>query len=451
MYVKWNKARKCLYRYLALCLCACQVFFCMSVSAFAAESDYDWSDALPDDYVFGKDSPLMPTNRSISISGNGLSMFGMLRSTAGSNSQIVMGASHHYGAWSTHEYHISTDAGSFLGYCAEPRKSSPNGTYPISVLNNKMVKAALLISPGGAWSSVGDKTFPIITGGASSNYSCGHALVGYLYSGSKQGLDATYVNYLDAMVEVLNEMVNDPNNQFYASFNAMLNNYEVYLAVTGSSLQDIVWIEPKPTTPNPPETPDPPEPEEPPVGSVRVTKESADENATEGNSRYSLSGAKFNLSNAPGTDAYSVTKTTDASGVCSWSNVPEGSYILTEVTASKGYLKYSQTIRVMVQGDSTTYKTVPEPPQLGAIEVQKEPKNECMVYQNPNYSLAGAVYQMTLLNDAGNKTNKVYTLPATDAKGKTSLRNLPLGTYLLEEIVVPNGYLKAEDQRVTIN
>ena len=188
------------------------------------------------------------------------------------------------------------------------------------------------------------------------------------------------------------------------------------------------------------------------AGNLRVTKESGNASVTNGNSKYSLQGAVFNLSNAPGTPVYSANATTNASGVAEWTSVPVGTYVLTETSASKGYdLMSPSSVTITVNGGGWTYIDVNEPPRLGAIEVIKVPKNECMVYQNPNYSLAGAIYQLTLLNDAGNKTATVFTLPATDKNGKTLLGNLPLGTYLLEEIVVPNGYLKAEDQRVTIN
>ena len=177
--------------------------------------------------------------------------------------------------------------------------------------------------------------------------------------------------------------------------------------------------------------------ETPITGALTITKSSANASITNGNSNYSLAGAVYELKS--GTTVVK-TLTTNASGVASATEIPLGTYTLTEKTASPGYQLNTGskvvTFTAAAPGVTLTASNAPvlsETPITGSLTITKSSGNTSITNGNSNYSLQGAVYKLV-----GN--GKTYTFPATTADGKASLSNLPLGSYVLSEVTPPPGY-----------
>jgi len=62
-----------------------------------------------------------------------------------------------------------------------------------------------------------------------------------------------------------------------------------------------------------------------------------------------LQGAEFTLSN----DTVTLTATSDANGLVSFSNIASGTYTLAEKTAPTGYTASTQTISVTINSDGS--------------------------------------------------------------------------------------------------
>ncbi|EAC3456766.1 MSCRAMM family protein [Listeria monocytogenes] len=158
-------------------------------------------------------------------------------------------------------------------------------------------------------------------------------------------------------------------------------------------------------------------------GSFELTKVDKDNhNVTLGDAEFKIvsdvSGATYNL-------------ITDYSGKASLSNIPLGSYTLTETKAPVGYVIDSNPVRVTINSDSkTTYTFENEqiPPANGAIEVTKVDSEDAAIH------LADAEFNLI----DGNKN--VVTTVSTDKNGGANLSDLAPGKYQLVETKAPAGY-----------
>ena len=178
-------------------------------------------------------------------------------------------------------------------------------------------------------------------------------------------------------------------------------------------------------------------------GKVEMQKVSSNPQATNGNSNYSLEGAEYELKNA--TASYKLV--TDKNGKASLNKVRSGEYILKEVKAPKGYELNSQEYTVSVKSGQTTVieaEKTTDKPVLGSVELHKISGNSAMTNGNSNYTLKGAVYELT------SKEGRKYTL-TTDDNGYAKVEGIVLGDYVLKETKAPKGFaVSGETENVSI-
>ena len=175
-------------------------------------------------------------------------------------------------------------------------------------------------------------------------------------------------------------------------------------------------------------------------GYAMLRKVSSDTSVTDGNSAYSLKGAKFTLTGVSGNaEGETYTLTTDDSGETKTIQVETGTYKVTETKAPKGFQINSGIANVTVTEKNT--KTAPaeiivkDTPVSSNVFIRKASSENSITEQNELYSLQGAVFELT--NTA---TKKSYTL-TTDSRGITGTIAVPMGTYTVRETAAPKGYL----------
>ena len=179
----------------------------------------------------------------------------------------------------------------------------------------------------------------------------------------------------------------------------------------------------------------------PPKGGLSVSKVSANGTLTNGNSNYSLTGAKYNIYNSAG--GYVQQITTGSNGVASTADdaLDAGTYTVREAEPSKGYSldTNSRTIEVTAgEKASANVVTSHEPPKTGKIELTKTSTHPDITNGNKCYTLKGAVYGV--YTDAS--CTREYGRITTDENGKGSISGLPFGKYWIREITPPTGYYK---------
>ncbi len=294
-------------------------------------------------YVWGKDSDRTDTGKDARLIGEtGGRKF---RSAAGSDVVIRPGTAHSYGSWGTCEFTVTTSEGQFLGYCAQPNLNTPNGTYRVSELDNDMIKAALLIAPGGVPKLYQDYGRNIYNEKDNNVYAYAHALIGYLYMGSLKGLSTSMAAGVRNMADVLNQLSQNPADPSYGVFQDYLKQYRAYVAYTGAAdVQDIVWLEKNPT------------------GSARLKKTSANTEITDGNSCYSLAGAQYGVFRDSGCTQQAAVLTTDVSGNSDTASLDAGTYYVKEITAAKGYQLDPEVYPIQVSAGQTAELNVSDEP-----------------------------------------------------------------------------------------
>ncbi len=151
----------------------------------------------------------------------------------------------------------------------------------------------------------------------------------------------------------------------------------------------------------------------------------------------SLAGAVFQLQDALGLRS-PITLKTDAQGRILFTQLLYGTYNLQEITAPAGYVLdptvHSITINAANQQGgnvaSITLTNTKAPPAVGSLLVNKVDSADASIV------LAGAVFQ---LQDAAGVNAPIAV--TTDAQGQALFSQLPYGTYNLQEITAPQGYV----------
>ena len=172
-----------------------------------------------------------------------------------------------------------------------------------------------------------------------------------------------------------------------------------------------------------------------PYGGILITKVDAQTNMPLANARFRVtdsSGAVVGNSNGE--------YTTDENGEALVPNVKPGSYVITEVEAPAHYAidTTPQTVKVGVDGG--VYKVSFKNQPTGALVLRKLDS----VTREP---LAGAAFKVT--TSGGNVVGTGNGIYRTDATGTITIPHLPKGSYVVQEVEAPEGYI-LENQSQTI-
>ena len=226
--------------------------------------------------------------------------------------------------------------------------------------------------------------------------------------------------------------------------------FKVYILSTGSATQNILGYEYTP------------------IGTVSLSKTSANTGITSGNSCYSLAGAVYGIYSDAGCSAQVTTLTTDAGGNAAAVSLNAGTYYYKELTAPAGYALDSSVQSFTVTDGQNTALSVSDiptndPVRISINKVDSETGDkvqggaslenaEFTVKYYAGYYNAGNLpanatrtWVIKTLKTAGGNymavLNTNYKIAGddfyTNAKGAPVL---PLGTISIEETKAPEGY-----------
>ncbi len=350
-------------------------------------------------------------------------------SAAGTDAVIRPGTNHSYGSWGTCEFRVTTSTGQYLGYCAQPNLATPDGTYSIAELDNTMIKAALLIAPGGVPQLYENYGKSIYNEADNNVYAYAHALIGYLYMGSLKGLSSSMARGVENMANVLSQISHNPLDPSYGLFQSYFGQYKVYVACSGlDTTQDIVWIEKNP------------------AGRAKLKKTSSNTEITEGNSCYSLTGARYGVFWDNGCSRQAAVLTTDESGNSDTADLDAGTYYVKELTAPRGYKLDQEVYPVQVNaGETAELKVSDEPVLSPSVSIHKVDRETGEGMALGAATLENTQFRVNFYNGYYTKENlpekpdRTWVMRTGTAKTRED-EMLPLGTLSVEEIQAPVGY-----------
>ena len=225
--------------------------------------------------------------------------------------------------------------------------------------------------------------------------------------------------------------------------------FKIYRVSTGSEHQDMFGIEAS--------------------GYLCLTKSSANAALTNGNSCYSLAGAKYGIyKNEECTKKIAELKT-NASGYAKSDALDVGTYYIKEISAPASYVLNSNVIKVNVTCGTTTSaqeSKTSEVPKIVTLQylMKKVDKESLVGSPLGGASLEGAKFELKYYCNTSGNTSGAATYSwifKTDKEGIINFQNpdnylvsgskmfkasdgtygLPIGTYTLQEIEAPSGYI----------
>ncbi len=174
-----------------------------------------------------------------------------------------------------------------------------------------------------------------------------------------------------------------------------------------------------------------------PIGKAQLKKTSSNQD-TEGNSNYSLEGAKYGVYKEKACTTKVGTFETDSDGKSNILKLEPKTYYVKETAAPKGYALSTTVSKMVVKEDETITLSVEDTPIKGKLQLIKLSANTGTTSGNACYSLEGAEYGVYKEKAC---TTKVATLK-TGSNGKSSTVSLLANTYYIKETKAPKGYVK---------
>lgn len=172
-----------------------------------------------------------------------------------------------------------------------------------------------------------------------------------------------------------------------------------------------------------------------PYGSLLITKVDALTNKP-------LSNATFQVTTGDGTVVGNSNGmyTTNSDGEILIPNLKPGSYVVTERIAPEGYACDTKPQTIEIGTDGATYKVhFQNQPMCSLVILKKDADNG-----NP---LSGVQFKVTTSKgDVIGRNNGIFT---TDSNGSITISDLAKGSYIVEEVKAPDGYV-LEEQSKTI-
>lgn len=157
-----------------------------------------------------------------------------------------------------------------------------------------------------------------------------------------------------------------------------------------------------------------------------------------------IEGAKFRVIGDNFNQLVTVTN-----GKIKLDGLKKGTYTIQEEIAPNGYIVNNEVYTVEISPNQTTTQAISNAEPVGTIKIVKN-DSETGTNAQGDGTLSGAIYEVYANDDIYNKSKTVkyysrgdlVTTRTTNEKGKTEdITNLPLGKYLVKEIVSPLGYL----------
>ena len=367
---------------------------------------------------------------------------------------------------------LGDDLGSRFSICVQPNKNSPvwSGDQTRTVQVDKVVTDA---TDTGKWNALrnivyyspsypgfkknieGIKQF--YYGDEAKDYGVAHLALAYVYAGRPSDMATWGGTYASACGDVwtrakaLANALYDTNADFDE---AVPESFKIFICYM-DGVQDMVvgYLEAP--------------------GYLNMKKVSNRTSITEGNHCYSLEGAQYTVYDKSGSKAGMLTL--DASGNSNTIELMEGKYTVKETYAPPGYAKDTETYTVNIESEKTTTFTAKDEPITDLIDLllTKNPVGYPHDHGEGDATLKGAVYKFEYYdyirsNEVMLKASKAQNAPlrtwhfVTDVNGKLDGQNptfatgysndalykdkdgktaYPLGTYLIQEVKAPEGYL----------
>lgn len=123
-----------------------------------------------------------------------------------------------------------------------------------------------------------------------------------------------------------------------------------------------------------------------------------------------------------------ATAKTNSSGIATFSNLYQGSYVLREITTNKEYILNSENFDITVEYNKTTSKTITNIHKKGHLKINKTDKDT-------SEPISGVTFK--LLDLSGN----VVASGTTNTNGELLFENLRTGKYKLKEIATNSNYV----------
>ncbi len=376
-----------------------------------------------------------------------------------------------YAGYETHKMY----AGGNYAYCVQPSKKTPqSGTYEKhydveNYVSNAGDETQALQSRNLAyycWGAPGFNAsyFPSTwyDGSAMDDdkyIALSHIMLSFLVSydevGSMHGCNSSFKNWVYQNVLGYNadgDLVNGQATLPILCWATAPASFKVYILSTGSATQNILGYEYTP------------------IGTVSLSKTSANTGITSGNSCYSLAGAVYGIYSDAGCSAQVTTLTTDAGGNAAAVSLNAGTYYYKELTAPAGYALDSSVQSFTVTDGQNTALSVSDTPVNDPVRISINKIDSATgEAAQGGASLEGAEFTVKYyagFYDAGNlpanatrtwviKTKKItsgdktayiarladdYKVSGDDFYKLGNTAVLPLGTLSIEETKAPEGY-----------
>ena len=367
---------------------------------------------------------------------------------------------------------LGDDLGSRFSICVQPNKSSPvwSGDQTRNVQVDKVVTDA---TDTGKWNALrnivyyspsypgfkknieGIKQF--YYGDEAKDYGVAHLALAYVYAGRPNdmatwgGTHASACGDVWTRAKALANALYDTNADFDE---AVPESFKIFICYM-DGVQDMVvgYLEAP--------------------GHLNMKKVSNRTSITDGNNCYSLEGAQYTAYDKNGSAA--GTLTLNANGESNTIDLMEGTYTVKETYAPPGYAKDPETYTVKIVSEETTTFTAKDEPITDLVELllTKNPVGYPHDHGEGDATLKGAVYkfsyydrlksQEVMLRGAKAADGALRTWHfVTDEHGRINGQNptfadgftndalykdkdgkvcYPLGTYLIQEVKAPEGYL----------
>ena len=196
------------------------------------------------------------------------------------------------------------------------------------------------------------------------------------------------------------------------------------------------------------------------TGSLVIQKTSSDPDVSQGNSNYTLAGAKFEIyDNESCSGEPEATVTTGENGATPVVDklAPYGTFYVKEIEAPGGFELPAENMRikkveVLPGKQGTTVFEYSDKPITGSGGVVKVSTNPSLTVNNPNYSLAGAVFSVWK-NNVECTGEPDYRLTTKEDGTTDAIAGLPIGTTLtFKETAAPANFkdYPGEPKTITI-